>query len=131
MCSSDLKATLRLYSLGSLALVGVPSLVIALLARPILAVYGMEFKQFAGALVVLLVGTVIFATNLAYGQALLAADLTWHRFAYGALWAVVLVAVGYLLIPSMGARGMAWGYAASYVAHFSLQYVTVSRAVKL
>lgn len=104
------RANLQLNA--SLALLA--ALAIAILAAPIMAIYGSSFRGGRPVLIVLAFSALPEALNAILGQPLIAAHLMWLRFAFDVLLVAVLVALAWMLIPHWGALGLAVSYALAY-----------------
>ena len=109
---------------ASLALLA--ALLIAALARPIMAIYGNSFRGGRLVLIVLAFSAIPEALNSILGQPLIAAHLMWWRFGFDLLLVAVLVGLAWVLIPKWGALGLAISYSFAYAAT-SLDLVTVTR----
>jgi O-antigen/teichoic acid export membrane protein len=114
-----LQRLLMLWNGGGAALVAV---LVALLSRPILSVYGPEFAGGAVVFGTLVVSSVPQVVAGLYLQQLVAQGRMWHQL-WMYLWLVVPMAVGYLLaIPRWGVAGfsvttlIAWSVLAAALA---------------
>jgi O-antigen/teichoic acid export membrane protein len=106
------RANLRLS--GGLALLA--AAVIAVLAAPIMAVYGKSFRGGQVVLMVLAFSAVAEVLKAILGQPLIAAHQMWWRFAFDLLLVALLVGLAWVFIPKWGAIGLAISYAAAYTA---------------
>jgi O-antigen/teichoic acid export membrane protein len=104
------RANLRLN--GGLALLS--AAVIAILAAPIIAVYGKSFRGGQVVLMVLAFSAAAEVLNAILGQPLIAAHQMWWRFAFDLLLVGVLVGLALMLIPRWGALGLAVSYGLAY-----------------
>jgi len=102
---------------GALAIVAAS--VVALLATPLMALYGDEFQAGTTAVVLLAGAAAPAAVAGAIGVALAAAGMMWHALALNATWAVVLLGSAWVM-ASGGATGLAWANVVAYVAHAAL-----------
>jgi O-antigen/teichoic acid export membrane protein len=106
---------------GSLLVNGAIATVIgaaaALLARPLLALYGPEFVAAVPALRVLALSAVIGSLLVAVGQLIVARGSMWWGFALNLLWGVTFVTVALRAVPALGATGLAIAYLSSYSVH--------------
>jgi O-antigen/teichoic acid export membrane protein len=99
---------------GGLALLA--AAVTAVLAAPIMAVYGKSFRGGEVILMVLAFSAVAEVLNAVLGQPLIAAHQMWWRFAFDVLLVTVLVGLAWVLIPRWGALGLAASYGAAYAS---------------
>jgi O-antigen/teichoic acid export membrane protein len=97
---------------GGLALLA--AAVIAVLAAPIMAVYGKSFRGGQVVLMVLAFSAVAEVLNAVLGQPLIAAHQMWWRFAFDVLFVALLVGSAWVLIPKRGALGLAGAYGCAY-----------------
>ena len=104
------RANLKLNA--SLALLA--ALVIAAFAGPIMAIYGGSFRAGRLVLIVLAFSALPEALNAILGQPLIAAHKMWWRFMFDVLLVVILMTLGWILIPKWGALGLAVSYGLAY-----------------
>jgi O-antigen/teichoic acid export membrane protein len=104
------RANLKLNA--SLALLA--ALLIAAFAAPIMAIYGNSFRGGRLVLIVLAFSALPEALNAILGQPLIAAHLMWSHFAFGVLFAALLVTLAWISIPKWGALGLAVSYGSAY-----------------
>lgn len=90
------------------------ALVVALLATPILAIYGPAFRVGRSVLIVLAFAALPVALNTVLGQPLVAARRMWWRFAFDLLLVASLLGLAWALVPRWGALGLATAYALSF-----------------
>ncbi len=91
--------------LVSLGCTLVPSVLIAALAAPIMALYGEQYRAGWPILVILALATVPTALNTVLGQAIVSTASIWWRFWFDLLLAVILLGCAWLLIPRWGGDG--------------------------
>jgi O-antigen/teichoic acid export membrane protein len=95
-------------------LVLVPAVVVTALARPIMAIYGMQFRAGWPILIILSLSALPEALNAALGHQLIASGEMWWRFSFDFLLAAVLFTVAWVLIPQWGAIGLAFAYCSAF-----------------
>lgn len=118
----------RANLLVNLGLVAVPALALCALARPIMAAYGPGFGAGWPILAILALGTVPEALNTVYGYPLVVAHRMWTRFAFDALLSSVMLGLGAVLIPRLGATGLAVAYVAAFGATSLALFLFTHRA---
>ena len=104
------RANLRLS--GGLALLA--AAVIAVLATPIMAVYGKSFRGGQVVLMVLAFSAVAEVLKAILGQPLIVAHQMWWRFAFDLLLVALLVGLAWVFIPKWGALGLATSYGLAF-----------------
>lgn len=118
----------RANLLLNLALVVVPAVLLGVLAGPIMASYGPDFRSGSPILLVLALGTIPEALNTVFGYPLVVGHRMWTRFAFDLLLTLVLATLGAALIPRWGALGLAAAYVAAYTATSVGLYLLTWRA---
>lgn len=91
----------------------VPGVVIAVLARPLLSVFGHAYRESWPVLAVLAISACAEAMNTALGQAVVAESM-WRRFEFDALLVIALSSSAWLLVPHWGALGLAVAFLLAY-----------------
>jgi O-antigen/teichoic acid export membrane protein len=109
------RSLMRMNLLLNVALVSVPAVMIAVLARPLLLLFGAEYREGWPILVVLAFSAIPEALNTILGQPLIATAM-WRRFAFDALLVITLLLCARLLIPRWGGLGLASAYALAFTA---------------
>ncbi|MGO9968933.1 MAG: oligosaccharide flippase family protein [Bryobacteraceae bacterium] len=90
---------------------------VALGSPGIMRLYGRGFQQGWLVLTLSAVTAVISCTNNVVGTAILSSGSVWVGFAFNAMWAVVLLAGCYRLVPTHLALGLAGSMLGAYLAH--------------
>ena len=96
-------------------LVCVPAVLIVLCARRAMGYFGSSYLAGAPILVILCFSAVAESLNTAVGQAVLATS-AWRRFYFDVMLFSIICGVAFLLVPRLGALGLA----VSYLTGFSL-----------
>jgi O-antigen/teichoic acid export membrane protein len=91
----------------------VPGVVIAVLARPLLSVFGPAYREGWPVLSVLAIAACAEAMNTALGQAVVVESM-WRRFAFDVLLVSTLGSSAWLLVPRWGALGLAVAFLLAY-----------------
>jgi O-antigen/teichoic acid export membrane protein len=91
------------------AIVSVPALFIALCARRAMGYFGPSYLSGAPILVVLSVSAIAESLNAAVGQAVLTSS-AWRRFYFDVMLFSIICGAAYLLVPRLGALGLATAY---------------------
>jgi O-antigen/teichoic acid export membrane protein len=109
-------------------LAGLPAaLVLAVYGRPILVLlYGPAFEAAAPVLGVLSAAGLLVAAAHVLGALLMGKGAVWRGLAVNALWMVVFLVLSLVLVPGLGAAGLAWAFAGSYAVHCAV-LIGVSR----
>lgn len=94
---------------------------VALGAPQIMRLYGRGFQQGWLVLVLSAATSVISCVNAVVGTAIFSAGSVWAGFAFNAMWAAVLLAGCYYLIPTNLALGLAVSMFGAYIAHTAWQ----------
>jgi O-antigen/teichoic acid export membrane protein len=90
---------------------------VALAAPQIMRLYGRDFQQGWLVLALSAATAAISCINGVVGTAILSAGSVWIGLAFNAMWAAVLLAGCYYLIPSRLALGLAGSMLGAYIAH--------------
>lgn len=94
------------------------ALPVALLARPIMQTYGLDFAEGALALVLLSMSTILVALNNVVGQAIASKGRMWLGFSFNLMWASVFLILSYYFIHNgYGVTGLALANLIAYLAH--------------
>jgi O-antigen/teichoic acid export membrane protein len=101
--------------------------VICVLKEPLLGLYGREFIQGKGILVIVMVASVLSAANEILYHALLAEGKPWWRLLSNGIWAVVFVAASMFLVPTMQGKGLAIALLGAGTIHLLVQAIMVVR----
>jgi O-antigen/teichoic acid export membrane protein len=128
--SGDLRAFRAVYRTNirlNLAVCLVPAAVIALCAKPIMALYGTDYVRGWPVLAILALATAPIALNTSLGQVVVSSGSMWSRFGFDVLLGVVMLASSALLIPHWGAAGMAVALTLAYAAASAGLFVYVRR----
>jgi O-antigen/teichoic acid export membrane protein len=107
--ASGFRKLLRANVLFVSVIVAVPALVIVFFARRAMGYFGPSYLAGAPILAVLGVSAIAEALNTALGQAVLV-DSAWRRFSFDVMLISVICGTAFLLVPSLGARGLAIAY---------------------
>jgi O-antigen/teichoic acid export membrane protein len=99
------------------------ALPVAVLAAPIMRLYGGGFQQGGLVLVLSAATAVIACLNAVVGTAILSSGSVWAGFAFNAMWASVLLVGCYYFIPTHLAVGLAGSLLCAYLAHTVWQSV--------
>jgi len=89
-------------------------LLIAVFAKPIMAVYGATFRGGRAVLIVLAFSAVPEAMTIILSQPLVAAQKMWYRLGFNLLLVGVLLGLAMVLIPRWGALGLAASYGLAF-----------------
>lgn len=106
----------RAHLLVSMTVVALPVAAIACLSARIMSGYGAGFESGWPVLAVLCAGTIPEALNTVLGYPLVVTGRMWTRCGLDLALGAILLALGFILIPHLGALGFAIAYAASYSA---------------
>jgi O-antigen/teichoic acid export membrane protein len=90
------------------------TIVLMLIAKPILACYGTDFTEGRVALVFILAGTAISAISSPIGSVIIAGGRMWAAFALSLLNAAMFASCTWALAESSGSTGLALGYLAGH-----------------
>lgn len=93
------------------------ALPIIICADLIMNTYGAGFGNGATVLTLLVISSVMSGTANVIGQAIASLGRMWWGLAMNSVWAIALLAVAAHLIPSLGAKGLAAAFVASYTVH--------------
>jgi O-antigen/teichoic acid export membrane protein len=101
----------------SFGLSGLVAALVAVCSPWIMQAYGRDFRGGRPVLILLILATVISSTAAVIGQAIASLDKMWWGFGLNSVWALVLMAAAFLLVPRYGALGLAGAFLASYSVH--------------
>jgi O-antigen/teichoic acid export membrane protein len=111
---SEFGALLRMIVTINVLTCTLPGIVIALGAGRIMTLYGAGYASGSRTLVIVALAATPIAVNTALGQALISQGRVWRRFGWDCALGVLLVAMAYALIPSLGATGLAIATGVAY-----------------
>jgi O-antigen/teichoic acid export membrane protein len=106
---------------GNAVLVGVCAIALALVAVPIMSLYGNGFEVGAPVLVAMLVVAVLLAIGTVVGQLMVSTGKMWFGVTVNLIWGVILVGAAALFVPRHGALGLGLAYVVAYAIHTLLQ----------
>jgi O-antigen/teichoic acid export membrane protein len=98
---------------ANLLAVMLPGMVIALLSPLIMSAYGPAYREGWRVLLVLALTAVPQCLNSVFGQMVVARSM-WIRFAFDLMLTSLLIGSAFVLIPRLGALGLAFAYLAAY-----------------
>jgi O-antigen/teichoic acid export membrane protein len=98
-------------------------------AEPVAALYGREFDGVAPILPIIMVAGFLNAVNMPVGITLAGAGRMWTGALFNLAWAIILIVVSFILIPVLGALGMAIAYLTAYLLHTVWQIVYVETCI--
>jgi O-antigen/teichoic acid export membrane protein len=106
------------------------TILVIVLNKPLAALFGRAFSGSAPVISLLMISCFLMVVNGTVGTALIGSGRMWTGTAFNIGWAATLVAVSYLLVPSMGAQGLAAAYLAAYLLHtvWQMLYVEIKLA---
>lgn len=90
---------------------------VMVLNRPLATLFGRAFHGSAPVMALIMVSCFLTVVNATVGTALAASGKMWTGMAMNLAWAMALVAGAYLLIPPLGALGLAAAYLLAYLLH--------------
>lgn len=106
------------------------ALPVALLAKPIMRSYGVNFEAGALALRLLSISTVLVALNSVVGQAIASKGRMWTGFSFNLMWATVFLFFSYYFIHiGYGVTGLAIANLIAYSAHSFWQICYVYKII--
>jgi O-antigen/teichoic acid export membrane protein len=111
---ASFEATRRTNIILNTALTTALAIPVALVARPIMSLYGDTFQSGWPILAVLSLSTIATTLNTVLGQPLISRGRAWTRFSFDGLLALVLLTTAALLIPRIGALGLAAAYCIAF-----------------
>ena len=98
--------------------------------KPLAALFGKEFSASAPVMVMLMAASFLMIVNGTVGTALAGSGRMWSGTVLNLGWAAALITGAYLMIPSMGALGLATAYLLAYLLHtvWTMVYVEMKIA---
>jgi O-antigen/teichoic acid export membrane protein len=111
--SAGFRRVFRTNVLLNLALVAIPGIAVAAMARTLISLFGSAYAEGWPVLSVMAAGATAEAMNTALGQPLITESM-WKRCGFDVLLVAVLLVVARVLIPRSGALGLALAYAAAF-----------------
>jgi O-antigen/teichoic acid export membrane protein len=111
----DFRRTVRLQTLA-LCSTAAPVCILAIgLSQVVALLFGAGFAAAEPVIAVLVIAVFFYALNQAVRQTYNAVGRRWVNFAMYLLWACTLLGVSWVLVPRMGATGLAWSMLAAEV----------------
>ena len=106
------------------------TVLVLVLNKPLAALFGKEFTGSAPVLALVMVSCFLMVVNGTVGTALAGSGRMWIGALFNLGWAAALVAGAYLMVPSMGAKGLAAAYLVAYLLHtiWQMLYVEIKLA---
>lgn len=106
------------------------SLFMILVGPYIMGFYGKGFVDIR-TMSIMMMATVASSACNVVGQVIASRDKMWYGFAFNMLWAVIFILLTVFCVGSLGmeASGLALAFLLSYVVHFILQIVYLSRVL--
>lgn len=106
------------------------TIMLIVLNKPLAAIFGRAFSGSAPVMALLMVSCFLMVVNGTVGTALVSSGRIWTGTALNIGWAAALVAGAYLMVPSMGAQGLAAAYLLAYLLHtiWTMLYVEIKLA---
>jgi O-antigen/teichoic acid export membrane protein len=101
--------------LGMGGAVGIAA-VAAVFSSRFMNLVGPSFAAYGDTLVIMCVAAIAMSANLIVGSLIVAAASTRSWIVSDVVLAVALIALAYAFVPTWGANGLAWAYAASYAS---------------
>lgn len=124
------KKVLKYNALINAGVAFVVALPVALLSRPIMQSYGLDFEEGALALVLLSISTILVTLNSVVGQAIASKGRMWIGFSFNLMWATVFLILSYYFIQNgYGVTGLALANLIAYFAHSLWQISYVFKVV--
>lgn len=118
----------RLALMANVAINGGVALMVALpvaaVSKWILSFYGPAFVQDWDLLALLALTAVFQAIEAVVSQVAASKEKFWWNFMVHIVWATLLLAGSYLLVPRYGVRGYVWTLCAAYLVHCIINFVT-------
>lgn len=106
------------------------SLFIILIGPYIMEFYGKGFVDIR-TMSIMMMATVASSACNVVGQVIASRDKMWYGFAFNMLWAVIFILLTVFCVGSLGmeASGLALAFLLSYILHFILQTIYLSRVL--
>jgi O-antigen/teichoic acid export membrane protein len=118
---------LRVNVLVVAVIVSVPALAIAFFARRAMSCFGPSYLTGAPILSVLCLSAIAESLNTAVGQAILATS-PWRRFFFDVVLFSIICGTAFLLVPRLGALGLAMAYLAGFTCTAAVLFIYVRPA---
>jgi O-antigen/teichoic acid export membrane protein len=96
---------------------------ISFAAARIMQTYGTDFRDGSLVLIVVSATAVLSSINAVVGTAILSSGSAWVGFWFNLMWAVILLAACYCIVPTHFAMGLAAAMLSAYLAHTIWQSV--------
>jgi O-antigen/teichoic acid export membrane protein len=93
------------------------ALLVCVLSRWIMGIYGKDFASGWSVLVLCAGVGALTALNLILGSLLISSGKVWPCAGFNALWATTVLMLTYYLVPAYGAMGLALAFLLAYSAH--------------
>ena len=106
------------------------TVIVITMGKPLAALFGRQFHGAAPVIAVLMISVFLNVVNGAVGAALAGSGRMWTGMFMNVGWAVALILSSLLLVPRMGAMGLAAAYLAAYLLHtfWQMAYVELKLA---
>jgi len=124
---SGYRKVFRLNLLFGTVVTAVPAMVCAVLATPLMAMYGRSFRQGAGVLAILALSAIPTILNTQLGFVLLSANRAWMRSAIDFVLAGLFLGLAWWAVPRWEATGLASSLAAAYSIASLILFLCVRR----
>lgn len=113
-CRKVMLGTIR----ATVLLIVPATILVALIAEPIMASYGPQFRNHGEVLIIVCVVSALLAAMVPAGQVITATGRMWLGMFMNLGWAIVLIVSTVLFVrQNMGAAGLALAYLAAYTVH--------------
>lgn len=104
------------------------TLIVSIFSVPIMKLYGSDFEEGWSVLILLALSAVLFSIGNILGKVLASKGEMWLGFIFNFIWAVLIIAVSYLLLKEgFGAVGLAVANFISYLLFTIIIYVYIFR----
>jgi O-antigen/teichoic acid export membrane protein len=114
---------LRWTLIATSAIAVAAAALISLTATRIMQTYGKDFRDGSLVLIIVSVTAVLSSVNAVVGTAILSSGSAWVGLWFNLMWAAILLAVCYVIVPTHFATGLAVAMLTAYLAHTIWQSV--------
>lgn len=106
------------------------TIMVIVLGKPLAALFGSEFSASVPVMVLLMAASFLMIVSGTVGTALAGSGRMWSGTVLNLAWAAALMAGAYLMVPPLGALGLAAAYLVAYLLHtvWTMLYVEIKVA---